>query len=58
MARITWQNVDAPNVSSSIEGMKVASDLLGRGLGAARQGITESASGSSRASNNSLRTNP
>ena len=41
MARITWQNVDAPNVSSSIEGMKVASDLLGRGLGAARQGITD-----------------
>lgn len=39
MARLTWEQVAAPDFRGSIEGIKVASELLGSGFAAARQGI-------------------
>jgi hypothetical protein len=39
MARLTWQNVDAPDFRGAIEGIKVASDLLSQGFNSAQKGL-------------------
>ncbi len=39
MARLTWEQVAAPDFRGAIEGIKVAGDMIGRGFGAARESI-------------------
>lgn len=41
MARLTWQNVDAPDFSPAMRGFELASRQLSEGLNRAREGLTE-----------------
>lgn len=39
MAQLTWRNVDAPNMSGSLDGIRIASGLLGNATDSLSQGL-------------------